>query len=135
MEPGPAFTAVKDGDGSVFGAIGWVGAWHAFVITRICDLDALDVVCAEAHGLLCKRALHFVISEIRNIKHGDRNEILGHWGWAHMMVDAGHCWEFDSAKDKDLTLVGQDAHAAYAMMLDRQSLSMAHIFMTAITHI
>lgn len=122
VESGSAVAAIKDGDRWVFGTVGWVGTWHAFIVAWICDLDAFDVVCAEAHGLLWKRALHFVVTEIRNVEKGQRDEILGNGRCTHTF-GAGDYWEFDSAENKYLALVGQDAHAAYAVVLSRQPMN------------
>lgn len=128
VESGPAFAAIKDGDGRVVGAVGWVVARYAFIVIWIGDLDPLDIVCAEAHGLMCKRALHFVVAEIWNVEHGNRDKVLRHGWCTRLMVDAGNCWEFDSAKNKDLALVGQDAQVTYTMMLSGYSMSTASDF-------
>lgn len=53
------------------------------------------------------------------------------------MVDDWGFREFDTAEDKDLALVGQDAHVAYIVVLSRQSMSMGQrpCNLTATTHV
>lgn len=117
VKSGSAFAAIKYGDGWVFGAVGGVGTGDAFRVAWVCDLDAFDVVGAEAHGLLRKGALHFVVTEIWDVEHGNCDKVLGNRRSAQM-VDTGYSWELDGAEDKDLALVRQDTHVAYAVMLD-----------------